>query len=162
MTDTAPEAESFTAQDVTYGDLSVRINRLMPQESYRLFEVLRPEIGRAVSAVNTGDSKLNIASFVAIVGVLSPEAVEVARKRMFERVFFTRPNSHPSATQLLANEDAAFEGLSAFHIYDLLLRCFTVNFLDSWEEIHRLLDRAGVLDMIPSQLATSSPSSPTP
>ena len=111
------------------------VSRLAPMDGYRLLDSLRASIGASYGgltsiATATNASDMVIGSFLS----LPPAVIEDAANRMWAHVTFTNASAL-DPLPLRGNEQMAFEQMQPTDIYEVILRCFAVNFIESLEEL---------------------------
>ena len=133
--------------EVTFGDVSFSIKKLMPMEAKEVFmghvrpllRGLNAEMPDSQGAASNGAGiKMMLAAFTE-----APEAhYKAIVKALSKRITFTSP-SNKSPLTLAGNEELAFKDLDMAHILLLEGRAFGVNFFGScsilFEELVRLL-----------------------
>ena len=130
---------SLTEQTVNQGQTTFTIERLSPMEGYQLIDTMRNMIGNAT----TGSFQESPSAFMmAALTKLPHKDLEYIRKKLFERVQFTRPDTAPTPRPLAGSEDIAFEGLDAGIIYEMIVRAFSVNFTDILQRVQDALETA--------------------
>ena len=148
------------SKEVTFGETTFTINKMMPQEAKKVFLThVRPMLRGALSA-NVSDNANSWQMYLAALTDAPQEHYDAAVQAMYTKINYTRPNAPVS--QPLANDEAnAFQDLDMVHILLLDVRAFTVNFRGSWDVLQAEFPK---LNLILSQLfqKTSTPSSGTP
>lgn len=161
-----PSFQALMAPEVEIRGVRFTFRDMLSFDAYHLLERMRPGIGKAAaSRAEDGGGTGSIVdraagSMIVLFGNLPPETVEIARVAMFQHTMFTR-DTHPAPTTLYGNEQAAFDGLLPYHVYEINIRNYCRNFSESWVEFRSILPGA-VVALLRSQLPTSQDSSSTP
>ena len=139
----------ITNEQVVFGETTFKIRRALPIEAFNIFESLRPglaevsdAVGDVVNVVRQQDDDnrdaLIIKAALKIIGKLPQEIVEIGMHKMMRHVSFQRKDT--GAPLIVANDPAsAFKGMTVFNIYELLIRAFCVNFMESFDDLQLIL-----------------------
>lgn len=152
-------AEPLDAQEVTLGDTTFQIRKLLPMEAFRLFEVIRPALQDALRVqwpLSSDNEQNRIAMYVAFAATIPPDIVETARRQCFKHVFY-KAHDAPTPQPLESQEDMAFKNLEAVHIYEVLVRSLYLNFVESWGVLKSLLPQ--LEQLFPQSGPETSPTS---
>lgn len=161
-----PIAAEYEAREVTLGEVTFYISKPLAEEGFDMLEVLRSGLGAglkpAIEAFSTTGMKAETVAIAAaqLLASIPTETVRVLRDRLFYNVYFVS-GTVPTRTRVAGNTGAAFATLTPGHIYEMIVRSFTVGFTESWPVIESLLFSA-TESLFPSEPETSTPSSPTP
>lgn len=152
-------AEDLTREEVVIGSTTFRISRMPPMRGYELLDDIRAMLGsQVVDALGTISSQQsNMDTIIASLLSLPHVQSDGIRKRLFEWVTFTRTPNVPSAQKLLGAEDMAFEGLDPGRVYEMMVRCFAVNFTDTLLRAQSSF-LGGISDSLPLSRKQSPPS----
>lgn len=120
--------ETFNIKNVSF-----KINKLPVMTALNVIEELRYGLGEKFEGL--GDDNDYTAQFFKMIMSLPPELVARIRETLFTEVVFSKPPEYKGFVPLVGLEDAAFESLSPFSVYEVLVRCLVVNFIDSLEDI---------------------------
>ena len=137
----ASALQRFNESEFTLGNRRFRVHKL-PTDwwngdkpgSFQVFEMLRTALAgnfpTALAESNEGSGALIIRSLMSI----PTETIEKVAAAMYARVEFAPPDSD----YLLltpATRPMAFEEFEPFMVYELIGRCFAVNFTASWDAL---------------------------
>ena len=128
------------------------VRKLLVDDAFWLLEEVREGMGVSFGNIDLDDQiDLRVHIVKAVLGA-PRELVRSVRDQLFANVLF-RNQHNKTPVPLLGSEDSAFDGLSAFDIYEVLVRCLAVNFFDSLSEKISSLNQA--------ELNSDSPNTPT-
>lgn len=144
---------------VTIKGTTFKIRKLPTMKAVRVLEIIRQGLSGQLDQLQNQES-LGIVALKVILGAPT-EVFENVRNRLFEEVVFSAPPNVKSFIPLAGMEETAFEDLSPFDVYKLLVRCLAVNFLDSMNEISSSF-QLDPQDLNLSTLSTSIPGSQQP
>lgn len=143
----APPKEKIApldSQQVTIGDTTFHINKLMPEHSFELFNRLLNGAGEAlgdllnIDPVNlAGNTAAQLVLGTKIAISMPAEVLSMAKSELFSAVTFTDSN-HPMPVPLQGGEDAAFDGKSGLRIWELVVRSFFVTFIEWYDDAQSL------------------------
>lgn len=128
----------------TLGEVTFVVNKMPAMPAKDLFETLRIGIAEALGGADESGGELAVGLQI-VLGLPRPTFDE-ACQRMFTDITWTSPQSE-GASQLYGEEDNAFAGLEALHVYEVFVRALVVNFHGSWVALRSLLPpqaRAGL------------------
>ena len=116
-----------------------RIQKLLPMEAYYVLEEFRVGLGPSLAKLDLkGDeSESDLSALAGVVGAIPHHTLESIRKRIFAQIFFTN-NLAPKARPVHPDEGMAFRGLQPMAIYEVLIRGFAVNFIESFQGLESL------------------------
>ena len=119
---------AFEDREVSYGDVTFRIGKLLPMEAKEVFmRHVRPLLEGALSA------NADAGFWGMVLGVLSKapqEHYDATMRALYQQIMFTSPAT-PQPMVLASNAELAFKDLEAAHILLLEARAFYVNFRGS-------------------------------
>ena len=127
-------------RDVTYGDVTFHIGKMMPIAAKRVFMTdVRPMLGGILEA-DLGDAgeganataALGLQIVMAAITKAPQERYDSLCRTLYRNITFTKGADRTKAV-LLGDEEYAFEGLEMFHMLDLDFRAFYINFRGSWD-----------------------------
>ena len=110
-----------------------QVKKLSPIAGFHMFEKIRYEISsNAESSEAEPDSPL---LFYKAVLTLEPRVIEEIRVELFKSVSFRGNGVESGWMELDGSEEMALQGMEALHIYELLIRCLSVNFSGSFHAL---------------------------
>ena len=128
--------------EVRLGHTRFWFRRLNFNQSTELFEAIRYEMQSAPDVLapiltggidGDGDAGAFGMAILKLILGLRPEFVARVRRDIFKSVLYAT-DRNPQATPLPGDEEEAFEGLSVFHMYEVLARALAVNFFERYRE----------------------------
>ena len=144
--------QPLDARDVTFGDVTFHIGKMMPLEAKRVFmSHVRPLLRGALSA-DTGDSADGWQIMLAAITDAPQQHYDALAQALYRHIDYTAP-LQPTPVPLLNNEALAFKDLDMVHILMLDVRAFTVNFLGSWAVLRSEFPQ---LSQVSAQLDTAT------
>ena len=143
---------SFLDREVTYGETTFYIGKLLPMDSYTIFlNHILPVIGKVLGSNADSDFGLS---------VIPQKHYKPIVAELRKHITFTSANQMTPA-KVAGDEELAFRGLEPAHILLLETRAFAVNFSGSWDVLHSEFPRLeGMFTQL--QRLISNPSSLTP
>ena len=122
--------DTATETKFVIGETTFQIQRLLPMEGYYVLEELRAGVGGELSRLDFEGSS-DVALMAGVIAAIPPATLESVRKKMFAEVWFTNSLS-PKPRRVHPDEGSAFKGLHPMSIYEVQLRAFLVNFIESF------------------------------
>ena len=125
--------DGISERNVTIKGATFHIAPLLPMEGFEVLEEIREAVVSPVGLSRVMENPTGPEITQALLTVLAglPKAVvKSVQRQMFTSVTFTNENAL-SARVLSGSEAMAFNGLSAFDVYEVTVRCLAVNFLGS-------------------------------
>ena len=121
---------AFDDREVSYGDVTFRINKLLPVEAKDVFmRHIRPLLEGAASASGDGGG---ISMILGIIAKAPQEHYDAVMRALYKLITFSSPAT-PQPMVLADNAELAFKDLEMAHILLLEARAFAVNFRGSWD-----------------------------
>ena len=140
-------------RDVTYGDVTFRISKMLPMEAKEVFmRHVRPLLSGASAVQGDGGG---LAMIVGIIAKAPQEHYDAVMKALYRLITFTSPATQQPLV-LVGNEELAFKDLDMAHVLLLDTRAFTVNFRGSWDVLQSEFPQLG------QGIASLSQEIPTP
>lgn len=125
--------------EFTKGETAFKINKLLAMDAFDVVEIIRTALAESKTIAGEFDND-GVALIKAILGINSDRLKEVKRK-LFDHVTFTN-TMYETPETLSKNEAAAFVGLDAVAIYEILGRCLIVNFMSTFQNLASSLSKA--------------------
>ena len=147
-------SEDLSKTEFQIGGTTFFISKLPSMNAWHFLDRLRRELGRSALAVvpeSDNDEVAGSAMFQTILHMflsLEPGYVDEARKELFANVEYA--NSSHKRQKLAGAEDFAFNDLGPMAVYEVLVRCFAVNFTDSLRKLASSLGQLGLTGSQPS------------
>ena len=154
---------AFTDKEFTYGEVTFRVDKLLPQEAKAVFMAhVRPLLEGALSAESGGDGG-GLAMMLGIVAKAPQTHYDAVMRALYQHVYYTRSDDREQLPpgKLAGDEERAFVGLDMAHILLLDARAFAVNFHESWAVLQsEFPSLSQIIQSLPQE--TLTPSSTTP
>ena len=151
--------EDLSVTEFEIGGTRFVISKLPAMPAFALLEEIRREVGRRSSALAPDDAEgAGTAGLLQLVLDLEPQFVDRVRRKLFENVVFANETAR-TPQPLVGAEDTAFQELEPVAVYEVLLRCLTVNFSPSVRALVSKLNGIGWTSL-PFNPSGSRPSSP--
>ena len=153
--------QPLDAPEVTFGDTTFYIGKMLPVEAKQVFLAhVRPLFRGALSAdIKDGnDWQIFVAAFTD-----APQAeYDSLTRALYRHVTYKSPNQ-PAPMPLLGDEENAFAGLDMVHILAVDARSFYRNFRGSWDVLRSMFPAIGpALQSLVRQTQTLSSGIPSP
>lgn len=119
-------------KECTLGRTRFRIEKMLPMQGFEVLEMVRSAVGdrfRTLSA-ETGTA----GALISVILGIDPPALRSIMDRLFRSVHFTNANVKTPMV-VFGNEGMAFESCQPIDVYELLARCLTVNFRESFSDL---------------------------
>ena len=149
---------AFTDKEFTYGDVTFRVDKLLPQEAKVVFiDHVRPLMEGALNVQTGGDTLALIMGVIAKAPAFHYYAV---MKALYQHISYTSPDQ-VQPQRLAGDEERAFANLDMAHLLLVDARAFAVNFHESWDVLQSQFPSLGqIIQSLPQE--TLTPSSTTP
>ena len=117
---------AFTDKEFTYGDVTFRVDKLLPQEAKAVFMAhVRPLLEGALSVESGGGDGL--AMILGIVAKAPQTHYDAVMRALYQHVYYTSPDQ-VQPQRLAGDEERAFANLDMAHLLLVDARAFAVNF----------------------------------
>ena len=124
---------AFDDREVTYGDVTFHIGKLLPEESKQVFMThVRPLLEGALSANTEGESGMFLSMVIGVISKAPQQHIDALENVLFQQVTYTSPNQ-ATPVRLSGDTALAFKDLEGVHILLVLGRACIVNFQGWWD-----------------------------
>ena len=135
-----PVVEGLKEREVTYGDVTFHIGKLMPFKAKAVFMAhVRPLLQGVKEVYPSGDTSLVIWQMIVAAVTGAPQNHYDALMRILYKEITYTTTEMTTPTALLGDEENAFKDLEMGHILLLDARAFVVNFFESWAVVESTL-----------------------
>ena len=150
---------AFTDKEFTYGDVTFRVDKLLPQEAKAVFMAhVRPLLEGALSVESGGGDGL--AMILGIVAKAPQTHYDAVMRALYQHISYTSPDQ-VQPQRLAGDEERAFANLDMAHLLLVDARAFAVNFYGSWDVLQSQFPSLNrIIQSLPQE--TLTPSSTTP
>ena len=125
-------SSTLDAREVTYGDVTFQIRKMLPLEAKRVFLThVRPMLRGALAAQTGGDSPSGLMLALAAFTDAPQVHYDAVVGALYRHITYSTPKD-PTAKVLAGDEENAFKDLDMAHSILLDGRAFLVNFSESW------------------------------
>jgi len=130
-------------QDFTLGDTTFKIDKLCGLDGWKLFDKIRAELGVNVDRLDfkDGDAMTAIVELTRLILSTSSEFINETRSDFYPGVRFRRAGDSQFQQITVHNEMSAYEKFDPIDFYELLTRCFMINFFSSFQKIKKIFKR---------------------
>ena len=150
---------AFTDKEFTYGDVTFRVDKLLPQEAKAVFMAhVRPLLEGALSVESGGGDGL--AMILGIVAKAPQTHYDAVMRALYQHVYYTSPDQ-VQPQRLAGDEERAFANLDMAHLLLVDARAFAVNFHESWDVLQSQFPSLNrIIQSLPQETLTPSSTIP--
>ena len=152
---------AFTDKEFTYGEVTFRVDKLLPQEAKAVFiDHVRPLMEGALNVQTGGDT---LALIMGVIAKAPATHYYAVMRALYQHVYYVRADDREQLPpgKLAGDEERAFVGLDMAHILLLDARAFAVNFHESWAVLQsEFPSLSQIIQSLPQETLTPSFTTP--